>query len=192
MELKEIIKNRRTHKLYSGQEVPLDLVRSFLETAIHAPNHKRNEPWQFIVLEKELMSSFFSRCQPAFQAVFSGLSDEKKENKSKKLEKLFSDAGAVVFTLCEKSEDSKREKENYAAVSCVIQNLMLLAQEKNLGSFWSTNSLFESEQLAPLIGYDSNSHFLAGAIFLGDTTGSPKSPHFQIDHKLKTWTSTDS
>ena len=47
MSLAQLIKNRRTVYQFEDKPVSLDLVESFIEAAVYAPNHKLTEPWQF-------------------------------------------------------------------------------------------------------------------------------------------------
>lgn len=189
MDLKEAILTRRTHKLYDGRDIPLAKIEDWLQTAIQAPNHRRNEPWSFTVVEKKDLMAFWRKLKPYMRQVLTTSTDEEIESKSAKLEKIFATAGALVFVMFKKDENGLIQQENYAAVCCVIQNLMLLAQSENIGSYWSTQKVFQSRLTDELIGYPSASYALAGAVFLGHPAGKPVPPDFQLVEKLHLWKS---
>ena len=187
MNIVETIRNRRTHKLFDGNEVSEQQINTWLSTAVFAPNHRRNEPWNFILITHEKLEPFWQKLQPVADSVLASLSSDVREMKKSKMAKLFRTAGALLFVTSALDENPLIEKENYAAVSCAIQNLMLLAEADGVGSFWSTSKVLMSATACKLIGYSESSASMAGAIFLGKACGSPTPPTFQVDGKLSLW-----
>ena len=169
MQLQDIIKNRRTHKLFDGTEISLDKITAWLEVAIHSPNHYRTEPWRFLVLPKDQLLSFWTRIKELLPKILARIGADKVAEKAVKLEKLFKTSGAVVFVLC------------------AIQNLMLLAESEKVGSFWSTGEVFSHALSAKLVGYNHEKYILAGTLFLGQPGGKPVSPAFSLEGKMKVW-----
>ena len=187
MQLQDIIKNRRTHKLFDGTAISLDKITAWLEVAIHSPNHYRTEPWRFLVLPKDQLLSFWTRIKELLPKILARIGADKVAEKAVKLEKLFKTSGAVVFVLCRKDADADTEREDYAAVCCAIQNLMLLAESEKVGSFWSTGEVFSHALSAKLVGYNHEKYILAGTLFLGQPGGKPVSPAFSLEGKMKVW-----
>jgi nitroreductase len=58
------------------------------------------------------------------------------------------------------------ELDEMAAVACAVQNLMLSAHEKGIGSFWSTPPTTTSAEFATWLGLDTT-HRMFGLVYLG-------------------------
>ena len=52
--------------------------------------------------------------------------------------KKFKDPGAVVFVIVPEDARQKERLEDYAAASMFVQNIMLLAWDKGIGTCWKT------------------------------------------------------
>ena len=49
------IRTRRNIKEFKNTEVAGDLLKLILEAATWAPNHRRTEPWRFVVIGEEII-----------------------------------------------------------------------------------------------------------------------------------------
>lgn len=187
MELVEALKKRRTHKDFDGSPISANTLRELLDCAMTAPNHRRNEPWRFIVILSEQIPYFWKSLTPGLHEAFPNKNEEfireKKESTEKKLLKL----GALVYVTCLKDPSPFIEKENYAACSCAIQNLMLAATDKNLGSYWSTGNIFTTEVAYQILNLKSEEEFIVGAIWLGKPTANPHPPQYENESKIRYW-----
>jgi len=68
------------------------------------------------------------------------------------------------------------EIEEVAATACAVQNLMLSAHGKGLGSYWSTPSVTMSAEFAGWLGLDVT-HRMLGLVYLGyPLPGTPPKP----------------
>lgn len=63
-------------------------------------------------------------------------------------------------------------QENYAAVSCAIQNLMLAATALGLGALWRTGGFLRGEDVRSFLGLPATAS-LVGLILLGYPGASP-------------------
>jgi nitroreductase len=52
MEFDEVLKSRRTIRSFSSAEVPDELVRSLINSALQAPSSMNGQPWRFIVVRR--------------------------------------------------------------------------------------------------------------------------------------------
>ena len=89
-----------------------DPVCELLELAVLAPNHHETEPWRFWVVGRETL-----------QALTDATGDKK----------LLRSHTAIVVGV-KLDSDAQTAEEDYAAVSCAIQNIMLAARGRGLAS----------------------------------------------------------
>lgn len=143
MNLKEIIKNRVSVKKYIQEKVDKELLIELLEDAIYAPNHKMREPWRFILIDQErkeaLKNAFIHE---------NGVIDPQDE---KKFDNVFS-APMVISFVMKLNQNYTDEIEDLQAVGSVIQNFMLLAYEKGLGTAWKTPGFIELDGFKEVLG----------------------------------------
>ena len=187
MEFSKVIKTRRTHKKFNGEAVPKALLRGLLELAITAPCHRRNEPWRFTVIFKEEMSRFTEVINKSCEEVFASMGEEFLNTKRSDLQKKLANVGAVVMVSYTKDAAPVIDQENYAATCCAIQNLMLAATDKGIGSFWSTGTPFSAKNTLQALRIDQEKENFAGAIWLGFPTESPEAPKYDLESKIRIW-----
>ena len=51
MELEEAIKNRRSIRKYTNEDVPNELIEELIECARLAPSAKNRQPWKFLIVK---------------------------------------------------------------------------------------------------------------------------------------------
>lgn len=157
----ERIRSRRTTKLFLKQRVSKRLIREAIEVARWAPNHHLTEPWHFYLLGPEKIA--------ATAALIGDLVRETKGDEELagfKEQSARSMPGWLLVT-CKRSEDSLREREDYAAVCCAIQNLTLYLAEADVACKWTTGLVTRDQRLFDLIGIDSAAEFVVGLIWYG-------------------------
>jgi nitroreductase len=113
MEINEVIKNRRIIKKFKQDPVDLDILKSWLQVATFAPNHRMTEPWEVLFLGPETRAKI-----------------NHKTN--------FGHAPVAIAILSKHGSTVVEKNENMVAVSCFIQNFMLLAWSNGIGTSWSS------------------------------------------------------
>ncbi len=127
--ISELIRERRSVKRgYIQKEVKQDLIVSLLNDAVWAPNHGLREPWRFIFISNDRKESFI---EEAILSCFPKGQHEQMWNK-------FNDVPAFLIVVMKTDPRQKQWDENFAATSSMLQNLQLLAWEKDLGMCWKT------------------------------------------------------
>jgi nitroreductase len=121
----ECISARRNIKSFKPDPIPRETVLELLQIASYAPNHRMTEPWEIYVLGPE------TREKLAHKTNFGG-------------------APVVLAIACTPAKTQIDRDEHYAATACFIQNLMLAAWEKGIGTGWS--SIAASERARQIIG----------------------------------------
>lgn len=139
MDVSEAIRTRRSHKMFGGVPIPDADLQHILDLAIWAPNHKFTEPWRFTVVPHRSLEQLW-------QAVHAAAHSEKALTKLPKLHEIILSAGAAIAVRQVRSPDApERDREDYAACACAIQNLQLGAWERGWVSYWTTSAGFLGE-----------------------------------------------
>ncbi len=144
MELRELIRKRHSVAKYSKDAVDPKVIVELLDDAVYAPNHKMREPWRFILISHERAKFLKEEVRH--------LLDPDME---KKFDHIFS-APMVIAFVNQLTENLVDELEDLQATAAVIQNFMLLALERGLGSFWKTPAMIESDAFKDYLGLKTN------------------------------------
>ncbi len=187
--LLKTIRSRRTSKKFNNTAVPHAHLHTLLEAAIWAPNHRQIEPWRFYVLDKaglEKIDSFFNEHPEVGR-----WPDPHKTGKLDIIRKRLSQAGAMIHVTSLRSSKEHKDNENYAAACAAVQNMLLMATDLGLGSFWSSNASLRCPQTQEWLGVDTEQERFVASILLG-TTLSPAqsdaaSAHRQPIADVTTW-----
>ncbi|TSJ77495.1 nitroreductase family protein [Rariglobus hedericola] len=149
----------------ASREVPREVLLQLLEDAHWAPTHGLTQPWRFHVFE----GAARARLADGLQGLYDRVTPTAARNEDKRA-KLGTTPrlGPVVIAVAAHVEPNGKipEIEEIAAVSCAVQNLMLSAHEKGLGSFWSTPPVTMSAEFATWLGLDAT-HRMLGLVYLG-------------------------
>lgn len=136
MTLTELIRSRRSIGLFKPDAIPVDLIHDLLETAVYAPNHRLTEPWRFILLTGDATDEY---ARLRREMAIRPLTDAAERIKTaREVYKKFVDVPAFLLVAMETNPKADIAEEDYAACSCVIQNFLLLAWERGLGTYWKT------------------------------------------------------
>lgn len=149
MSILNAIRQRRSHKLFTTRPVADDEIRTMLEGAVAAPNHKMTQPWGFVVLGR--MSR---RKYAEIKAALKVKNEANAEYAAAKREKLTAEIAAVpaVIVVTQKQDpDPHRREEDYAAVYMAIQNMLLLATSMGLGTKLQTGAVMDDPKMRDLI-----------------------------------------
>jgi nitroreductase len=158
--LAERIRSRRTTKLFLKQPVDRKLILDAVEVARWAPNHHLTEPWHFYVLGSQKIE----KCVELTRAVVTEIKDSKMGDfKAKSAAAI---PGWMVVT-CNRSDDERRQREDYASCACAIQNLMLYLSEAGVATKWSTGPITRDDRFYSLLGANPDKVFIVGIIWYG-------------------------
>ena len=177
-DIDHIITTRRTISAFQP-ELPIgweDIIRKSIQSAIRAPNHKRTEPWRFYVPSNDTIKKI---CELNASIVAEGKGGAKAGEA--KLKKWLKVPGWIVVT-CVKEKDRDenmsdpkgRDREDYAAVCCAIQNLTLSLHAKGIGTKWGTGKVNFDERFHRLVGIP-DSEYVVGTIWFGKSAKAPAS-----------------
>jgi nitroreductase len=140
MDVREAIHQRRSIGKVKQDPVAREIIEDILEAGVWAPNHAHTEPWRFWVLSGEgrkLLGRGYA--EVAIADAKTALSAAEEENLRIANEKKAFRAPLVIAVAVSPAE--KRvvpEIEEFAAVHCAVQNMMLTAHAHGLGTIWRT------------------------------------------------------
>jgi nitroreductase len=176
-EVAELIRGRRTIDLYLQTPVPVELVRDAVEAATWAPNHHVTEPWRFYLLGPEAIG----RCVDLVRDIVTAkkgakAGDFKAKNWSQK-------PGWLVIT-CQRSEDELRQREDLAACSAAVQNLLLYLWKAGVGSKWTTGDITRDPRFDEIVGFDGDRETVVGLIWHGYPKLTPEQKRRDVEGLL--------
>jgi len=150
-----------------------------IQSAIHAPNHKRTEPWRFHLLGPETI-------QKVCELNASIVAEKKGEKAGKqKLDRWLQMPGWLVVT-CKTDNTSDNNnnmddptgigREDYAACCCAVQNLCLSLHNSGMGTKWTTGPINFDSRFNDIVGLKEDNEYVVGTIWFGTPETKPDSP----------------
>ena len=171
----DLVATRRTIHLYEATEVAEEYVDAAVQAAHFAPNHKLTWPWRFTKIGQETKAKI-NELALKMKATNGPLDDTQLElfNKKRVNPQLL-----VVSQV--KSSDPAQSKEDYAAVSCAIQNLCLAFASFGVGTKWSTGSMTRHPIAYELAQIDHDFEEIVGFIWYGYAARTPRPRRPSLD-----------
>ena len=148
LSVRNAIVTRRSVKNFNGQPVDSEGLVEILEDAAWAPNHGNRNPWRFIVAAEKDYEKFLNVLREYGVPNWKELTEEALEVQMKK----FTGPGAVVFVIVPEDVRQKERLEDYAAASMFIQNVLLLAWDKGIGTCWKTPPFIDNPKFREELG----------------------------------------
>lgn len=148
-----------------SREVSREVLTEILEDAHRAPTHGLTQPWRFQVFTGAARARLADGLQEVYDRVTPPTS--RNEEKRAKLGATPRLAPVVVAVAVRVEPNGKiPEIEEIAATACAVQNLMLSAHERGIGSYWSTPPVAMTAEFAAWLGLDAHCRGL-GLVYAG-------------------------
>ena len=196
MDLDTAIKGRRSIRTYLHKEVPQELLQEVLATALWAPSGMNKQDWNIIVVRgepKDRLMEIISRSQayilPHLQEIF----PEKIIQISLQVFKNLGGAPVVLFVYIPKETiryaEGIDQRSQYhlefkrfnllQSASALVQNILLKAHAKGLGTCWMTGPKYMEEEINQFLGMADRE--LVASIPVGYPDQSPPAPPRRAD-----------
>jgi nitroreductase len=158
----EAIRERRMIPRVRSDAPTKDEIADLLELAARAPNHHRTEPWRFHVLagaERERLARVIEA-----EAIDSGTEPQRaRDDAWAKVDR----APVIVVFAVVPSDDAKVvEQEEFASVAMAMQNFLLGAYAKGMGSMLRTGSAAYDPRIREHLDLEPDEH-VVGFVYLG-------------------------
>jgi nitroreductase len=149
---------------FNGEIIDDNHFLAMLEAANWAPTHGYTEPWRFLVFTPEKVKTF-----GALHAQVYKENTSSEQFLQKKYDKLFHRADkashVVVVVMEYGSKSNILEIEEICAVACSVQNMLLVAANYNIASFWGTGGMCFHPMMAKNLMLTENQKILGFLIF---------------------------
>jgi nitroreductase len=146
--LSELVRARRTTKVFGSEPVDRETIEELLELARWAPNHHLTNPWRFYVLGPQALA----RLKEA-----GGAEAASKLDRAPTLI-------AVGAAVC--GDDPVRDEEDLLAAGCAAFLVLLGAEERGLASYWRTPAVLRTAAGRAALDVPDDVH-LIGLLHLG-------------------------
>jgi nitroreductase len=138
-ELSILIQTRRTVEAFDSRPVSPETIIELLETAVWAPNHRLTEPWRFIILTGDTIPRYASiRREMAIATATNAPTLEAKMLAGESAYRKFSAIPLYLAVAMTPNANVEIYNEDYAACAALIQNFLLLAWDRGIGTAWKT------------------------------------------------------
>lgn len=186
------IYDRRSIRKFIDKPISDKDMTDIIQSGIKAPSSKNRQPWKFIVIQgnaKEEMLKFFRQGIKREENDIALLPQSKQHiAAAKHTIDIMAEAPTIVFVvnslgknIMEELTTEERVYEicNIQSISAAIQNMLLSATEKGIGSLWICDIYFAYPELCKWLDSDGQ---LIAAIAFGYPNEFPKErPRKRID-----------
>jgi coenzyme F420-0:L-glutamate ligase/coenzyme F420-1:gamma-L-glutamate ligase len=159
----DMIKSRQSIRKYSSQKISQDVLSSILEAVRWAPSAHNSQPWRFIVIEdcdtkKKLAESMARRWEKQLKT--DGVTQEQRKSLIEASIKRFTQPPVIIIACMtmedmDKYPDTGRKKAEFVmavqSVAAALENLLLAAQSKGLGTCWYCAPLFCQDEVRKIL-----------------------------------------
>lgn len=156
----ETIRGRRTINFFKPEAPPREILLEGIDLARWAPNHHLTEPWRFYLLSdriKEQIVDLNSRL----------VTESKGEEAGRAKRERWSRIPGWLVVTCTRSSDEQKQREDYAACCCAVQNLSLYLWSRGVGMKWTTGEVTRTDEFYDLIWVDPAVERVVGLFWYG-------------------------
>lgn len=191
------IENRRSIRKFSNQDVPNSIIKDIIESGTKAPSAKNRQPWKFIVVQGDSKQEMISAFKKGFERELTGddplLPNSRIHiNGAKYSLEIMKNAPVTIFIINTASkglfaELSNEEKiyefANTQSISASIENILIEATDRGLGTLWICDIFFAYKELHNWLNVEGE---MVAAISLGYPIETPKQrPRKKIDDVIE-------
>jgi len=182
VELFEAIRGRRSVRKFKPDRIDKKIVAEVIKAALWAPSYLDHQNWWFVVLTGEEKERLYSFLNERFQYIVSAMEGELSERTKTITAQFLSSSGRAPVLIVVFSEISSSSSHNaILSVAASIENLLLAAYSKGLGSCWTSGVIYISEDVGNFLNILDKE--LVALITLGYPDESP-SPHQRKPDKV--------
>ena len=193
----DAIYNRRSIRKYKTDPIPQEDILAILESGVKAPSSKNRQPWKYVVIQgesKKEMLDVFRRGIEREEHKTALLPESKKHIKAAKYTvDIMGNTPVIVFVVNTQgsglSEQMTPEEHiyeicNVQSISASIQNMLLTATERGIGSLWICDIYFAYEELCQWLGDEGQ---LLAAIAFGYPNEQPNARPRKALNEVVEW-----
>jgi len=165
MDVLQAIKSRRSIGLVDEREVPQEVIEELLEAAIWAPNHKKTEPWKFLVIRGEGRRKLGEEMARIMEERTKDLPEEDARKIVEKV-RIGPLRAPVIITLAVSPTGIVPDIEEITACGCALQNILLAATSMGLATYVRTGAIAFEKELNKYLHLEEKDSIL-GFVYIG-------------------------
>ncbi|UCG38196.1 MAG: nitroreductase family protein [bacterium] len=155
MEFYDVIRSRRSCRVFSDRPVEKEKLERIVEAATWAPSGKNRQNWRIFVVtgdRKEELVQVADRSFPFLEPSLRKLYDEKVVNFTRNFFRTL--GGAPVLLVFYSAHTDEGQFVDTQSVSAAIENALLAAAYEGLGGCWMTNPVHLEEETSGILGVE--------------------------------------
>jgi nitroreductase len=188
MDIIEAIRTRRSIGRLQGEIAP-EVIRELVELATWAPNHRLTEPWCFTIVagaERERLGRFWGEIAATAQ----GFEAEQREESIRRDVGKLLRAPVLIVVSTRTDPDPVVAEEDLAATAAAVQNLLLGAYARGLGTAWRTGRIVRDPAVKAFLGLAPTDRIVA-IVNLGEPAMETPAPHARDVDGVIRWQRTE-
>jgi nitroreductase len=153
MDFYDVIKSRRSCRVFSDEPVEREKLEKVVEAALWAPSGKNRQNYRVFVVagdKRDELVDVADRSFPLIEASLRELYDDKIVNFTRNFFKTL--GGAPVLLVFYSVPTDEGDFVDTQSVSGAIENALLAATYEGLGTCWMTNPVHLAEEVHQLLG----------------------------------------
>lgn len=159
MDILKAIETRRSIAKVTDEPLARADIEKIISAGCWAPNHKRTEPWRFVVFEGEGRHKLGAAMADGVRHVYPDLSDEDYAHKIQSLRTKPFRAPLIIAVWCAAGRGKKNPPvwEDHAAVAACVQNMCLAAHGLGFGAIWRSGKVVDMPSVQKLMETETDS-----------------------------------
>ncbi|MFC4778186.1 nitroreductase [Paenibacillus sp. GCM10023252] len=164
--IEQLIRERRTVRDFLPTELTPETVLELLDVAVWAPTHGNREPWRFLMFEGEGRRKLID-------ALVGTFSEEDQAKYRQGYENYLMGTPINLVVTIPRSDNPVIWEEDLCAAACMVQNLQLVAWEREIGMVWKSGEVFNEDSFKAALSIGHEEHVM-GLLILGRFHKKPK------------------
>jgi nitroreductase len=180
--MEALIRRRRSIGRSEG-ELSRNAITELIEAATWAPNHHLTEPWAFTVIMGDARAKL-GEFWATTRADELGLQGEKRDGFLQGEAKKPMRAPALIVVSTRTDPDPVVAEEDFAATAAAVQNLLLVATEREYSAMWRTGDIVRSSPVKRYLGLDETDRIVA-VVYIGQRGLSDAQPQTRKEPEIR-------
>jgi nitroreductase len=176
MEIMKAIRDRRSIRRFTNASISSEDIETLLLAASLAPSGKNKQPWRFVVVREDKRDEMIRVMRAGIETCKkSGIETGSSEGTARIMEQ--APVTIFIFNPFETNEERERTISDHfmqivdiQSVGAAIQNLLLAAWDRGIGSLWICDVFYAYGELCEWLG---ENHQMVAAVSLGYPAESP-------------------
>lgn len=191
MDIGEAVTTRRSIRKYQGKEIPCKILKELLNEALWAPSGSNRQNWDIVVVrgkKKDELLKVVEKAGGFLKPRLEKLFPEKMVNITLQFFKNLGGAPVVILvympklgfninsamSTLEKYQAEHQRFSNLCSASALVQNILLLAKSRGLGTCWMTAPKYVEDEINQLL--EITDRELVAVVPLGYPDQNPPAP----------------